>query len=119
MSAFRITVPAPVERLALAGAVGLLAAAAWVVLWSADSSVHGILHFHGRAGLVAPLQASTVLAFVAAWTGMSIAMMLPTCRPILATLHTFASERSDRSLLIALAAFGYLSARTAVGVIAG
>ncbi|MBI4622329.1 MAG: DUF2182 domain-containing protein [Verrucomicrobia bacterium] len=119
MSAFRIAVPAPVERLALAGAVGFLAATAWAVLWSADASIHGILHFHARTEIVAPFRLSTILMFVAAWTGMSVAMMLPTCLPVLATLHTFASERADRSLLIALAALGYLAAWAATGALVG
>jgi predicted metal-binding membrane protein len=119
MSAFRIAVAPAVERIAIAGVIGLLAAAAWAVLWLADGNVHGILHFNGRADFAAQFRLSTMLIFVAAWTGMSVAMMLPTSLPILATLHTFASERADRLLLIVLAALGYLAAWAAVGVIVG
>ena len=60
-----------------------------------------------------------VMLFVAAWTGMSVAMMLPTSLPVLTTLHTFASDRADRWLLLSLAALGYLAAWTAVGVFVG
>ena len=119
MSAFRIAVPSAIERTALAGAVGLLAAAAWAVLWTADANIHGVLHFDARPEFGAQLRLSTILMFVTAWTGMSVAMMLPTSLPVLVTLHTFASERADRLLLIALAALGYLAAWTAVGAFIG
>jgi predicted metal-binding membrane protein len=39
---------------------------------------------------------------------MTVAMMLPTSLPVLATLHRFAIDRSDRWLLLALAVSGYL-----------
>jgi predicted metal-binding membrane protein len=119
MSAFRVAVPAHVERGALMAAVGLVTAAAWLVLGSADASVHGILHLHTRPDLAAPFHLSSILLFIVAWTGMSVAMMLPTSLPVLAVLHTFARERADRWTLIALAAMGYLAAWIAVGVVLG
>lgn len=117
MSAFRVAVPAHVERGALVAAVGLLAAAAWLVIGSAG--VHGILHLHPGADLAAPFRWSGVLLFIAAWTGMSVAMMLPTSLPVLAVLHTFARDRADRGRLIVLAALGYLAAWVAVGALVG
>ena len=39
---------------------------------------------------------------------MTVAMMLPTSLPVIATLHAFASERSDRLLLVVLTVLGYL-----------
>jgi predicted metal-binding membrane protein len=119
MSAFRIAVPALTGRIAVTGAVSLLAVAAWVVLWSADQQVHGVLHFQGRTETGAPFGLSTMLIFVAAWTVMSLAMMLPTSLPVLTALHTFARDRTDRPLLITLAAFGYLLAWIAAGAIVG
>src|ERR1044071_574314 len=110
MPGFRIAVPATTERVALAMAVGLVAAAAWAVLWSASPNFHGILHVHGRTEIAGAFQLSSLLMFVVAWTGMSLAMMLPTSLPVLAALHTFASERPDRALVITLAAMGYLAA---------
>jgi predicted metal-binding membrane protein len=119
MSAFRIAVPASVERGGIVAAVGFVAAAAWVVLASADANVHSVLHVHGRPDLAAPFHLTSILLFVAAWTGMSVAMMLPTSLPVLTVLHTFASERADRWMLIALAATGYLAAWVAVGALVG
>ncbi len=119
MSAFRVAVPAQVERSALAAAVVLIAAAAWVTLGSADAHAHSILHFHTRPDLVAPFRVSSVLLFIGAWTGMSIAMMLPTSLPIRMLLYTFARERADRWLLIVLAGLGYLAAWIVVGAVLG
>jgi predicted metal-binding membrane protein len=45
--------------------------------------------------------------------------MLPTSLPVLTILHTFARERADRWMLIALAATGYLTAWVAVGALVG
>jgi predicted metal-binding membrane protein len=119
MSAFRIAVPASVERGALVAAVGLVAAAAWVVLGSADANVHALLHLHARTDLAASFHVSSILLFIAGWAGMSVAMMLPTSLPVLTVLHTFARERADRWILIALAAAGYLAAWIAVGAVVG
>jgi predicted metal-binding membrane protein len=119
MSSFRVAVPPAVERTALMGVVGLLAAAAWAVLWLADAKAHGVLHFHGQTDFVTPFQLSAILMFIGAWTGMSVAMMLPTSLPVLTTLHTFAGERADRILRIALAALGYLAAWIVVGAFVG
>lgn len=117
MSAFRIGVPAGVERTVLVSAVGLLAAAAWAVLWVADADFHGALHLQGRPGWAELLRPSAMLVVAGAWTVMSLAMMLPTSLPVLATLHTFARARGDRALLVALAALGYLAAWTAFGAL--
>lgn len=119
MSAFRIIVPAGIERTVLVGSIGMVAAAAWAVLWLGDANAHGVLHFHVRAGGAEPLGVASIAVFVAAWTGMSVAMMLPTSLPVLTVLHTFAGERSDRLLLVALAALGYLAAWAAAGAVVG
>lgn len=116
MTAFRIAVPASVERGGLVAAVALVAATAWVVIGSADGNVHDALHVPGAA---ATLRVSSYVVFVVGWTGMSIAMMLPTSLPVLTVLHTFASERADRWLLVILAAVGYLAAWVAVGAVVG
>jgi len=105
LSALRAEAPAAVERFAVMIVVGLLAAAAWVALWLSGAS--GLHHLHH-------LSAATVATvrfqffFVASWTVMTVAMMLPTSLPVIGTLHTFARERSDRLLLVALTVVGYL-----------
>ena len=119
MSSFRIAVPRAIERTAVAGVVGLLAVAAWIVLWAGKANVHDALHLDGRMEFASLLRPSVLLMFVGAWTVMSIAMMLPTSLPVLTTLRTFASSRPDRPLLITLAALGYLAAWMVFGALAG
>ena len=102
LSALRAEAPAAVERVAIATVVGLLAAAAWVAL--SLSSGSGLHHLHHLSAATIRFQ----FFFVATWTVMTVAMMLPTSLPVIATLHTFASERSDRLLLVALTILGYL-----------
>ena len=93
------------ERCAVVIVVGLLAAAAWVALWlSSGSGLHHLHHLSAATVATAPFQ----LFFITAWTVMTVAMMLPTSLPVIATLHAFASERSDRLLLVALTVLGYL-----------
>jgi predicted metal-binding membrane protein len=117
MGAFRVAVPAPVERGALVAAVVTITAAAWLVLASADADVHSALHLHAQPDLATPFRLSGFLLFITAWTGMSVAMMLPTTLPVLTVLHAFARERTDRWLLIVLAAAGFLAAWMAVGAV--
>ena len=82
-----------------------MAAAAWVALWlSSASGLHHLHHLSTAPVATAPVQ----FYFVATWTVMTVAMMLPTSLPVIATLHAFASERSDRLLLVALTVLGYL-----------
>jgi predicted metal-binding membrane protein len=119
VSSFRIAIPPAVERAAVGGVVGLLAIAAWIVLWAAKANVHDAFHLDGRMAFTSVFRPSILLTFVGAWTVMSIAMMLPTSLPVLTTLRTFASSRPDRPLLIALAASGYLAAWMVFGVLAG
>jgi predicted metal-binding membrane protein len=94
-----------VERLAVVIVVGLLAAAAWVALWLSGAS--GLHHLHHLSAATVAT-ASFQIFFVATWTVMTVAMMLPTSLPVIATLHTFAGKRSDRLLLVALTIIGYL-----------
>ena len=114
LSALRAEAPAAVERFAIAIVVGLLAAAAWVALsLSSGSGLHHLHHL--SAATVATIRFQ--FFFVATWTVMTVAMMLPTSLPVIATLHTFASERSDRLLLVALTILGYLIAWSAFGAL--
>lgn len=46
--------------------------------------------------------------FVASWTVMTIAMMLPTSLPVLTTFEAVARGHADRALLVALVVAGYL-----------
>lgn len=107
LSTLRASAPTAVERWAVVIAVSLLAGAAWVALsLSGASGVHHLHHMSAATVATASFQ----LFFVASWTVMTVAMMLPTSLPLIATLHTIAGERSDRLLLVALTIVGYLIA---------
>lgn len=105
LSPLRAQAPPAIERAALIASVGLLAAAAWLSLGLSGGS--GLLHLH-HLSPDAVGKASFLLFFVASWTVMTVAMMLPTSLPIIATLHSFAGGRRDRILLVALVILGYL-----------
>lgn len=119
MGAFRIAVPATVERTVVVLTVSLLAAASWAVLWLLELDFHGLFHIQARPDWMALWQPSLLLISAGAWTVMCVAMMLPTSLPVLATLHMLAGERRDRALLIALAGLGYLAAWSVFGVMLG
>ena len=98
------------HRRLLVGSIGLLSLAAWLALWQFGAVLHGPVHHHH-----ADSGSASALLFVGAWTVMTIAMMLPTSVPLIATFHTIAGPRADRSLLIALVVAGYLATWAAVG----
>jgi predicted metal-binding membrane protein len=88
--------------------VGLLTAGAWLALWLAEDSASAILHHHHHLGHLGKPSALFVLIFIAGWTVMTVAMMLPTSLPILTAFQTMARERADRAFLLALVIAGYL-----------
>jgi predicted metal-binding membrane protein len=114
LSPLRAQAPPAVERAALIAGVGLLSAGAWLSM--GFSGAGGVFHLH-HLSPAAVGRASFLLFFVASWTVMTVAMMLPTSLPILATLHSFAGGRRDRALLVALAIGGYLLTWTLFGVL--
>jgi predicted metal-binding membrane protein len=105
-SPLRARAPAYVERIILTACLGTLAAAAWLSLWLSEGG--GLLHLHhlSREAVAGP---SFLMGFVFSWTVMTVAMMLPTSLPVVATLHRFAVNRGDRWLLLVLAVSGYLT----------
>lgn len=104
------------DRVLLIGSVGLLSAAAWLTLWVFGPTLHGPAHHH-HLGTSGPVAGTLPLLFVAGWDVMTLAMMLPTSLPLIATFHTLAGPRQDRSLLIMLLVVGYLAIWTLVGVL--
>jgi len=113
LSPLRARAPLSVERAALFTTIGLLTAAAWLALGFGEGIGFSLAHaaHHGSGIAFFPL-------FLASWTLMTVAMMLPASLPVMATLHAFASRRGDRWILLALAITGYLSVWTAFGVLA-
>src|SRR4029453_10614601 len=114
-SPLRARAPAYVERIVLVVCVGTLAGAAWLALWLSQGG--SLLHLHhlSREALARP---SFLAGFVFSWTVMTVAMMLPTSLPVMATLHRFAADRADRWLLLALAVSGYLAVWMLAGLLA-
>lgn len=90
-------------------ALGALVLSAWAVLalWGAAPSA-GLLH-HDEVGefSLPPLIAFAV--FVAGWTLMTVAMMLPGSLPLVNVFYDVIRGRSDRAWLLVRLGAGYLS----------
>jgi predicted metal-binding membrane protein len=123
--------PAPVSPPATAGlrrdfVVPLLiavVAVAWLVLFVWERSPYGRYLTHGELGQVGHgTGAQTVLVqaalYVAAWTLMTAAMMLPTTLPLVGIFRRLTRQRLDRAQLIALLIVGYIGVWLAFGVAA-
>src|SRR5215218_8265338 len=87
--------------------MGALIALAWLALWAWGQSPYArfLSHHHLdelRAG------GRLVLVFIAGWTLMIFAMMLPTSLPLVASFHTLTRRRMDQGQLVALLLIGYL-----------
>jgi predicted metal-binding membrane protein len=102
---------------ALAGLVGLT----WLSLWMWGRSPYARFLSHeelGHVNGVGITYDSTVLFFVAAWTLMIVAMMLPTSLPLVALFHSFVRNRPNQARLTALLVTGYLSVWALFGLVA-
>jgi predicted metal-binding membrane protein len=100
------------HRPLLVGSVGLISLTAWLALWQFGVTLHSFAHQHHA------VSGSTIaLLFVGAWTVMTMAMMLPTSIPLIATFETIAGPRRDRPLLVALVIIGYLATWALVGCV--
>lgn len=101
----------------LAGVIAL----AWVTLSIWERSPYGRYLKHtelggfGEAGTLPLLQAAL---YVAGWTLMTIAMMLPTTLPLIDAFRRMTRERLDRLQLVSLLIAGYLVVWLAFGIAA-
>lgn len=103
--------PQLVLYLALIGLSGV----AWLTLWLwGQSSAARFLH-HASAAAAGAGSIEGVL-FVAGWTVMITAMMLPTSVPLVATFGGMVARRRHRSWLVALVVVGYLVVWSSFGV---
>jgi predicted metal-binding membrane protein len=98
------------HRTLLMTAVGVVSLAAWIMLWRNGVALHGSAHSHHAAS-------GYVLLFVSSWTIMTLAMMLPSSVPLIATFHTIVGQRPQRPLLVALVILGYLAVWAVVGFV--
>ena len=94
----------------LAALLAMLAALAWYALWLGEKTPFGHAFLHsGHHMHVASSGWMLALAFVAGWTVMTIAMMLPTSSPMVLMFHRMVNDRPQGNWLVALLIAGYLS----------
>jgi len=109
------------DRRAFLAALGALVVLTWLALWLWGQSPYGRFLSHEEAGEVGGLGGdylTVVLLFVAGWTMMTVAMMLPTSLPLVALFHSFVRKRQDQGQLVALLVLGYLGVWTLFGAVA-
>ncbi len=96
----------PVERWLYSGALAGLIGGAWAALGLLGASAYAPVLSHALAGGEPPWPApARLVVFVAGWTVMSIAMMLPSSLPLVTVFHTMTRSPSLVTLLVA----GYLT----------
>jgi predicted metal-binding membrane protein len=98
--------------------MGALVALSWLALVVWGQSPYGRFLSHKYLGQVDHAAGPVLLVFVAGWTLMSAAMMLPTSLPLVSMFHRLVRRRPDRTRLVVLLVAGYLGVWTAFGVVA-
>jgi predicted metal-binding membrane protein len=94
--------------------LGALIALAWLALWAWGQSPYARFLSHHQLG---ELRGSgLMLVFIAGWTVMIFAMMLPTSLPLVTSFHALTNRRMDQGTLLALLVLGYLCVWTLFGV---
>jgi predicted metal-binding membrane protein len=100
----------------------LLVAVAWLALLVWGRSPYGsYLNHEGLDGLDFGLSAEYVrrlLLFVAAWSLMTVAMMLPTSLPLIMLFRRITQQRAERNQLMLLLLGGYLGVWVSFGALA-
>lgn len=103
--------------------MGLLVTLAWLTLWIWDRSPYGRYLEHGQLGEIALFAGTSSLVlpatlYIAGWTLMTVAMMLPTTLPLLEIFRRLTLRRPERSQLMALVITGYLGVWVGFGIVA-
>jgi predicted metal-binding membrane protein len=104
-----------------ASLLGALIALAWLSLWIWRQSPYGRFLSHKQNEGVHSLGSHYLvlsLLFVAGWTLMTVAMMLPTSLPLVTTFRALVRQRPDRLRLVTLLIVGYLCVWTAFAFVA-
>jgi predicted metal-binding membrane protein len=93
---------------------GGLIALAWLTLWLWSESPYGrfLSHKEGGEGSLGEGYLPLLLVFVAGWTLMTVAMMLPTSLPLVAIFRSLVRRRANAGILVALVVAGYVSVWT-------
>jgi predicted metal-binding membrane protein len=95
--------------------VGLILLA-WVSLWVWGQSPYGRYLDHQNLSGVTLEGAAQILLFLAGWTLMIVAMMLPTSLPLITLFFTINRGKKERPALVYLLLAGYLSLWTCFGL---
>lgn len=103
--------------------MGSLIALIWLTLWIWGQSPYGQYINHEQLGefsLEGGIRGSLVFAilFVAGWTLMTVAMMLPTSLPLVEMFRRLTFQRPDHMQLVALLIVGYLGVWGVFGIVA-
>ena len=96
---------------------------AWATLWVWEHSPYARYMQHGgmgHMGLTSGLGSTLVVAtvYIAGWTLMTVAMMLPTSLPLVEIFRRLTARREDNLLLVTLLIIGYLSVWALFGAVA-
>jgi predicted metal-binding membrane protein len=94
-----------------------LIALAWVSLLVWGQSPYGRFLDHEALTDITSEDVNLLVFFVAGWTLIIFAMMLPTTLPLIALFRTITSDRSNHMALVGLLATGYLGVWMAFGVL--
>jgi predicted metal-binding membrane protein len=100
--------------------MGLLISLAWLILWIWDRSPYGRYLHHaqlGELGFTGSFFVPVVL-YLAGWTVMTAAMMLPTSLPLLEIFRRLIARRPERWQLMAILIAGYLGVWLVFGIAA-
>ena len=100
--------------------IGSLVSLAWLILWIWDRSPYGRYLHHAQLaelGLTGSLFVPIVL-YLAGWTLMTAAMMLPTTLPLLEIFRRLVARKPNRWQLMAAVITGYLGVWLGFGIAA-
>lgn len=106
------------DRRIPAGMLAALTALAWWALWAGRDSAWGHHMLHGGHAMAMPIGAAGLAtAFVAGWTLMTIAMMLPTSAPLILLFQRMVSGRPHAGGVVTALVAGYLAVWAAFGLV--
>src|SRR5436305_14913864 len=96
------------DRRVFTGIFGGLILLAWLSLWAWGQSSYGRYLDHQNLSGITLEGAAQLLIFLAGWTLMIVAMMLPTSLPLITLFFTINRRKKERVALVYLLLVGYL-----------
>jgi predicted metal-binding membrane protein len=115
MKATSEAVRAPANRRYFLLLMGALITLAWLALWAWGQSPYARFLSHHHLDELRG-SGSLIFVFIAGWTVMIVAMMLPTSLPLIALFRRLTCQRPDSSRLVVLLIIGYLGVWALFGV---